>query len=170
MDDLKLYAQNDGELEGLLKSVKSFSDDIGMTFGLDKCAKATFNRGKLISTENVVLDDVTVIKELEQEGTYKYLGVNEGNGIQHTSMKEKIRKECIRRVRSIMKTELSSKNRITAINTLAISVVTYSFNNWNMNELKRLDTKIRKQVTCNRMHHPKSDVERLYVPRKVEEA
>ena len=67
-----------------------------------------------------------------------------------------------------MKTELSSKNRITAINTLAISVVTYSFNviNWNMNELKRLDTKIRKQLTCNRMHHPKSDVERLYVPRK----
>ena len=85
-----------------------------------------------------------MIKELEQEGTYKYLGVNEGNGIQHTSMKEKIRRECIRRVRSIMKTELSSKNRITAINTLAISVVTYSFNviNWNMNELKNLTQKL----------------------------
>ena len=49
-----------------------------------------------------------------------------------------------------------------------IPVVTYSFNviNWNMNELKRLDAKIMKQLTCNRMHHPKSDVERLYVARK----
>ena len=46
MDDLKLYACNDFELEGLLKTVKTFSDDIGMEFGLDKCAKETFKRGK----------------------------------------------------------------------------------------------------------------------------
>ena len=30
MDGLKLYASNDNELEGLLKTVKAFSDDIGM--------------------------------------------------------------------------------------------------------------------------------------------
>ena len=42
MDDLKLYAKNDGDLEGLLATVKRFSDDINMEFGLDKCAKATF--------------------------------------------------------------------------------------------------------------------------------
>ena len=73
--------------------------------------------------------------------------MNENNGIQHSTMKAKIRKECIRRVRSIMTTELNSKNRITAINTLTIPVVTYSFNvvNWNLKELKKLDTKIRKQ-------------------------
>lgn len=169
MDDLKLYASNDDELEGLLKTVKAFSDDIGMEFGLSKCAKATFKRGKLVRTKNIVLDDDSVIKELDQEGTYKYLGVNEGDGIQHAKMKEKIRKECIRRVRSILKTELNSKNRITAINTLALPVVTYSFNiiNWNLSELKRLDSKIRKQLTCNRMLHPKSDVDRLYLPRNI---
>ena len=167
MDDLKLYAQNDGELEGLLKTVKAFSDDIGMEFGLDKCAKATFKRGKLVTSENIELSDDTIIKQLDQEGTYKYLGVNEGDGVQHSKMKEKIRKECIPRVRSILKTELNSKNKLTAINTLAIPVVTYSFNviNWNLRELKKIDTKIRKQLTCNRMHHPEPDVDRLYVPR-----
>ena len=127
MDDLKLYARNDEELEGLLKTVKSFSDDIGMQFGLDKCAKATFKRGKLVDSENIILEVDTVIKELDQEGTYKYLGVNEGDGIQHAKMKEKIRKECIHRVAAIMRTELNSENRITAINTLVIPVVTYSF-------------------------------------------
>ena len=82
-------------------------------------------------------------------------------------MKEKIWKECIRRIRSIIKTELNSKNRITSITTLAIPVVTYSFNvvNWNLKELKKLDTKIRMQLTSNRMHHPKSDVDLRYIPR-----
>ena len=47
-------AKNDYELEGLLKTVKAFSDDIGITFGLDKCAKATFIRGKLKSTSSIV--------------------------------------------------------------------------------------------------------------------
>ena len=28
-----------------------------------------------------------------------------------------------------------------------------------------MDTKIGKLLTCNRMHHPKADIERLYVPR-----
>ena len=98
MDDLKLYARDDLELEGLLQTVKSVSDDIGMEFGLDKCAKATFKRGKMINSSNIMLNDNTIIKELEQGGAYKYLGVSERNGIQHSNMKEKIRKECIRRI------------------------------------------------------------------------
>jgi len=51
-----------------------------MKFGLEKCAKATFNGGKLVKTENIELDVGTTIQDLEQEGTYKYLGVNEGDG------------------------------------------------------------------------------------------
>ena len=82
----------DYELEGLLRTVKTFSDDIGMTFGLDKYAKATFIRGKLKSTSSIVLDIDTKIKELDQEETYKYLGIEECDGIQHGKKKEKIRK------------------------------------------------------------------------------
>ena len=36
MDDLKLFANDDKDLEGMLQTVMKFSDDIGMTFGLDK--------------------------------------------------------------------------------------------------------------------------------------
>lgn len=42
LEDLKLFAKDDNELKGLLNIVKYFSDDIGMDFGLDKCAKVTF--------------------------------------------------------------------------------------------------------------------------------
>ena len=61
MDDLKLNAKDDSELEGLLRIVKGFSDDIGMEFGLSKCAKATFKRGKLETSDHVRLDEETVI-------------------------------------------------------------------------------------------------------------
>ena len=36
------YGENDYKLDGLSKIMKTFSDDIGMTFGLEKCVKVTF--------------------------------------------------------------------------------------------------------------------------------
>ena len=71
MDDLKLYSKNGQEQVGELKIVKQFSDDIGI--GLEKCAKASFKKGKLASTGNIILDEDTAIEELNQEGVYKYL-------------------------------------------------------------------------------------------------
>ena len=46
----------------------------------------------------------------------------------------------------------------------------YSFNiiNWTIPEIRRLDMKIRKLLTCNRIHNPKVDVDRLYIPRNEE--
>lgn len=41
--------------------------------------KTTFKRWRLTSTSNIHIDNSTIIKELEQERTYKYLGVNEGD-------------------------------------------------------------------------------------------
>ena len=130
MDDLKLFAKYDHELEELLQTVKKFSDDVGMKFELEKFAKVTFIKGRFGKSRSIELDNRKKIrKELEQEEeAYKYLGVNESNGIQHATMKEKIRKECYRRVRAVLKTELNSANRIQAINTLTIPVVTYTFN------------------------------------------
>ena len=169
MDDLKTYAKSDSQQTGLLNIVKTFSNDIKMEFGLDKSAKATFKRGKLTETFNLQLDTDTCIKELDQENTYKYLGVDEGDGIQHAKMKEKVKKEYYRRVRMVLKTELNASNRFEAINTLAIPVVTYSFNiiDWKRSEIKRLDTKTRKLLTLSKMHHTKADVDRLYLPRNA---
>ncbi|KAL9965991.1 hypothetical protein ACROYT_G023995 [Oculina patagonica] len=105
------------------------------------------------------------------ENKYKYLGVDEGDGIQHAKIKEKARKEYYRRVRMVLKTELNAANRFEAINTLALAipVVTYSFNiiDWKMSEIKRLDTKTRKLLTLSKIHHRNADVDRLYLPRNA---
>ena len=69
MDDLKLYGKKNKELDGLLCTVKKFSDDIGMEFGLYKCAKTTFIRGRLTSTSEIKLNEDTSIRELHQGET-----------------------------------------------------------------------------------------------------
>ena len=64
-----------------------------MIFGLDKCSKATFVRAKILAKpKNIALDTTTVIKDFEPEESYKYLRVTEGDEIQHSSMREKFRK------------------------------------------------------------------------------
>ena len=45
MDDLKLYGKNENQINSLINTVKIFSEDIKMKFGLDKCAHFIKERG-----------------------------------------------------------------------------------------------------------------------------
>ena len=100
MGDVYINVKNDDEQTGLLRTIESFSEDIGMDFGLDKCVKVPFKRGWLADSSNIELDVNTVTKGLGKEGTYQYLGVSE-EGIQNSQMKRKIRKEYYRRIRMV---------------------------------------------------------------------
>ena len=53
MDGSKTYARDDDQQTGLLKIAKTFSNDIQLECGLGKCAKASFNGGKLTETSDV---------------------------------------------------------------------------------------------------------------------
>ena len=46
VDDLKLYAKNVEKLKALLEIVISFTNDVGMKFGENKCAYNVTERGK----------------------------------------------------------------------------------------------------------------------------
>src|SRR5215469_1553793 len=164
MDDLKLIAKSEEELRKQIQTVKTFSDDIHMDFGLEKCAK----KGKIIHSQNLVIDINREIQELEQGKTYKYLGIEEIEGIQHQQMKEGLKQEYRRRLRMILKSELNTRNKITAIGTLVVPVLRYSFGiiNWKTEEIKQIDRKTRKMLTMYKMHHPKADIERLYIKSK----
>ena len=83
-------------------------------------------------------------------------------------MKEKIQKECYRQIRSALQTGLNVESKLEIINTLAVEVVTYSFNiiSWNFADIRRIDRKVRKLLASNRMHSPKADVNRIYVPKR----
>ena len=58
-------------------------------------------------------------------------------------MREKIEKEYQKRIRMGLKSELNAVNKIERINTVAIPVVTYSYNviNWKPQEIENLGRK-----------------------------
>ena len=73
MDDLKLYASNDNQLHSLLETVRVFSTDVGVKFGLDKCRKSPILKGKCSEIESIQLTSEENIKGLNNVEFYRYL-------------------------------------------------------------------------------------------------
>ena len=55
MDDIKLFAKNEKVLETLLHAVRIYSQDIGMEFGIEKCAMLVMKSGKRHMTDGMEL-------------------------------------------------------------------------------------------------------------------
>ena len=111
MDDLKLYGQDDKELDKLLEIVHSFSKAIGMEFGLDKCAKCTIKKGKKIKSPDKEIEEGKFIIDLESDTTYTYLGIEENATLEHKKLRDKAKKEYIKRLKKICRSQLSPKNK-----------------------------------------------------------
>ena len=141
MDDLKLYAKNEKGLESLVQTVRIFSDDIGMKFGMDKCAILVLKRGKITKFDGISLPDGRVMKALIEGAGYKYLGILQADQIRYTQMKEKVKVEYLRRVRKVLETKLNGGNIMKGVSTWAVSLLRYSaaFIDWNCTELTQLD-------------------------------
>lgn len=151
----------------MIHTVRIFSDDIGMQFGLDKCATITLKRGKLSSGTPVRLPGDEEIQQLEDDAKYKYLGVLEADDIKHQRMKVTVNEEYKKRLKKILKSKLNSGNLFKAINTWAVSLYRYGAGiiGWTKEELQQVDRWTRKLITVHRGLHPRSDVDRLYVER-----
>ena len=109
IDDNKLFAKNERELETLIQTVRIFCQDIGMEFGVEKCAMLVMKSGKWHMTEGVELPNQLVIRTLGEKETYKYLEILEADTIKHVEMKKN--KNKLKR--------LSLKNqKITRVKTL----------------------------------------------------
>ena len=166
MDDLKLYGNSEKEAERLTNTVRIFSNDIAMEFGLSKCSHVTMKAGKLVSVGGMELSSGKVIPEPESDKGYKYFGILEADDIMHTDMKDKIKKEYYRRMRQLTSSKLNGGNIFRAINSRAVSFVRYSAGilKWTKDELKAMDRNTRKIMTMNRMYQRQSDTDRLYIP------
>jgi hypothetical protein len=89
MDDLRLFSRDKTNLQQELTIVKRFSNDTQMEFGLDICAIAVFKRGKLTRSQNISLNNQTLIRKMGCDVTYKYLGIEECEGIDSSLMKDR---------------------------------------------------------------------------------
>ena len=124
--------------------------------------------GKRHMTDGMELPNHDKIRTPGENETYKYLGILEADTIKQVQMKDKIRKEYLRRTRKLLETKLSSRNLIKGINTWAVPIVRYSgpFLKWAKDELKPMNQRTRKLMTMNKALHPRDNVDRLHVSRK----
>ena len=83
-------------------------------------------------------------------------------------MKEMVKAEYLRRSRRVLETKLNGGKIIKGINTWAVSLLRYYalFIDWNCAELTQLDLRTRKLMIMHNALHPKSNVDRLNIPRK----
>ena len=126
MDNLKLYTSNEKSLEVLTQTMRVFSNDIGMKFGVEKCAVLTMKKGKMAKSDGITLPNKTAIKGLKQSESYKYLGIIQEDRTKHHEMKEKVKREYYRRVRKILETKLNDGNIRAGINTRVVLFLRYS--------------------------------------------
>ena len=78
MDNLKLYTNNGREIQSLLNSVNIFSSDIKMSFCTSKWTHLGIKPRKQYLSDGLTLPSGKMIRSLDVENGYKYLGVLEG--------------------------------------------------------------------------------------------
>ena len=92
MDDIKLFTKKEKELETLIQTVRIYSHDIGMEFGIEKYDMFVMKSGKRHMTEGFKLPNQVVIRTLGEKETYKYLGILEADTRKQVEMKEKLKR------------------------------------------------------------------------------
>ena len=123
-------------------------------------------KGKVVECENIVLSNGEMMRIIEDEG-YKYLGILEMDEIKEEAMKNRFKEEYLRRLRLILRSKLNGKVKFQAINSWAVALLRYGAGivKWSNEELRSLDTKSRKLLIVHGAFHPRSNVDRLYLPR-----
>jgi alkylhydroperoxidase/carboxymuconolactone decarboxylase family protein YurZ len=83
--------------------------------------------------------------------------------------KTKARQEYRKRSRKILKSRLNAKHKIEAINMYAVPVIQYTAGviKWTKEDMNKLNRQTRKMLTMYGALHPRADVDRLYLPRRI---
>ena len=87
------------------RQYRVFSVDIGVEFGIEKCAMLVIEKGTVVKSVGIELPDSKVIKPLQEGESYKYLRIL------------KAAKEYFRRLKKVLKSKLNGGNLVQGVNT-----------------------------------------------------
>ena len=99
--------------------------------------------------------------------TYRFLGVEQADGIQKDKVLQRVKVEMLDRLKKLLQLELYDGNLIRAINCKVIPVAAYPMNvcRFSMNEVNELDIIVKRQLRNFNMLGRQSSDERLYLSR-----
>ena len=143
------------------------SHNTGACYGISKCAEIAFDRGKMLRGEELeVLEERMNTMDPEENGIYKFLGIEQADGIKTKTVFERVKGEVNKRVK--MNADLNDVNLVRAINTKVIPVAAYLMNVWKFTggELKELDQVMKRELRSKYMLGKQSSDDRLYLMRE----
>ena len=168
VDDLKVYQESHKALKIVNEIIVQASHDTGACYGVSKCAEIIYQNGKMVRGEGLqVLEERMKTMNPDENEIYKFLGIEQVDGIKTKAVYERVKEEVTKRVKMLTKTELNDANLIKAINVKVIPIATYAMNvcKFTVAELKELDQIIKELRVKNMLGRQASD-ERLYLKRE----
>ena len=153
-------------MEVVNEMIVQASHDTGECYGVSKRAEIVFERGKMIKGEGLqVLQGRMETIDLDDNELYRFLGVEQSDGIKKKDMMERVKIELIRRLELLAKTKLNDENLMTAINSKVILVAAYTMNicRFTKTGLSELHQIIKREPRDKSMLGRQSSDERLYL-------
>ena len=91
MDDLKVYQESHNLLKEINEVIVQASLDTGACYRFSKCAEIVFEQGKIVKGERLqVLQERMKTLNPDQEEMYKFLGVEQADGIRTKQVYERV--------------------------------------------------------------------------------
>ena len=172
VDDLKVYQESHEIIKEVNEAVVQASHDTGACYGISKCTEIIFERGKMIKGEGLeVLEERMKAMDPDENEIYKFLGIEQADGIKTKRVFERVKEEIKKRVQMLTNTKLNDMNLMCAINAKVIPVAAYPINicKFTNGELNELDQVIKRELRSKKMLGKQTSDERLYLKRKDEE-
>ena len=123
VDDLKLYASDINTVKRQLEIVTTFSKNIGMKFGEEKCAFHQIEKGIIKKSAPLNINHLT-IQPVGDGDSYKHLGIDKNITYNGPLNKGNVFEEYLNRVRKMWFSELSDFNKVIANNSFAGPIIT----------------------------------------------
>ena len=123
------------------------------------CAEIIFEHGKMVRGEGLhALEEIMKTMDPDENEIYKFLEIEQGDGIRKKTVFERVKDEVSKRVKIIANTELSDASFIKEKHMKVIQVPAYAMIicRFNVGELKELDQTIKTELR-GKKHVGKAD-------------
>ena len=144
MDDIKLFAKSEKELEILILTVKIYGKQKGIRYWIEKMCHANNEKRKPTNVGRNRTTKLGKNQNARGKENFQLLG-NTGNWHNHTCSGE--RKKKVKSIseegKKLLETKLNSWNLIKRINTKAVTLERYlgSFLSWTLTSTNRIENK-----------------------------
>ena len=168
MGDRKLCGKTNKSIDLLIQTVRIFSSNISMEFGIGKCNILILKRGIKDKNYDIILLNDPKVSSLKEGENYKYRGIFKAEDINTKQMKEKVEAEYLRRTIKVLESKLNRGNLFKAINTWPVPLFRYSAASvdWKKEKISETDRRTRKLLNMHKAQHPKDDEYSLYIKRE----